>query len=180
MLGWWTISKQRYLAVLRACCQLVALGLRDSILADLVEQGFVADLQQAPPPACGSSWFGRALVRMASASASSLALRARDFSPPLAFSRTVGRSRLVSTVAVVAGLQFLDGQLLVAQHQVALDEVIQLAQVARPGIVLAGLQHIRRERQRRPRVLLRHARHEMLQQDRNFFLALAQRRQLAA
>jgi hypothetical protein len=31
---------------LGAGCQLVALGLRDAVLADFVEQGFVADLEQ--------------------------------------------------------------------------------------------------------------------------------------
>ena len=77
--------------------------------------------------------------------------------------------------AVAARLQFVDGKFFVAQHQIALDEVSQLAQVARPGISCAGVQHLRRKRQRRARVLLGKPRHEMLQQNRDLFPTLAQR-----
>src|ERR1035441_5400462 len=42
-------------------------------------------------------------------------------------------------------LQFGDGGRLISQHQVALDEIFQLADVAGPGIVLARLHKLRSE-----------------------------------
>src|SRR5580704_2997155 len=78
-------------------------------------------------------------------------------------------------MAVVPGKQFADRQFLVPKNQIALQEVVQLAEIARPGMILAGLQQSGRKRKRRARITLGHARHGMLEQDGNLFLALAQR-----
>jgi hypothetical protein len=59
----------------------VALGFRDAVLADLVEQRLVADLQQYRGLLRFQLVSSRALA-MASASASSFALRDSDFKPP--------------------------------------------------------------------------------------------------
>jgi len=60
------------------------------------------------------------------------------------------------------------------EDKIALDEIIQLAQIARPGVILAGfVANSTESGKRRPRVTLRHMRHEMLQQDGNLFLAFA-------
>ena len=59
---------------------MVTLGLRNPVLPDFVEQRLVADLQHA---ACLRFQFVCSKARvMASASASSFALRASDFRPP--------------------------------------------------------------------------------------------------
>ena len=75
-------------------------------------------------------------------------------------------------------LQFLNRQVLIGQDQKTFDEVIHFAQISRPGIFLARLQQSWRQRERRTSITFGHARHEVLQEDWNFLLAFAQRRQL--
>ena len=70
----------------------------NSILADLVEQRFVADLQQGRRLFAVPVGFIQALA-IASASASSFALRARDFKPPARSGRVL-RSRRIELRAV--------------------------------------------------------------------------------
>ena len=83
-----------------------------------------------------------------------------------------------AAIAVFAGLELGHSQILVAENQIALQEIVELAQIARPGMVLARLQQGWRKRQRRSRVAFRHAVHRVFQQDWNLFLTVAQRWQL--
>src|ERR1700692_622861 len=75
-------------------------------------------------------------------------------------------------------LQFGRSKALVPEDQIALEKIIELAQIPRPGMRLAGFEQLRRKRKLWPRVSLRHARHEMLQQNGDFFLTFAERRQV--
>ena len=116
---------------LRIVCDDSRGGLRDSVLPDLIEQCLVADLQQRrrlfPVPV---GLLERLL--MASASASSLAVRDNDFNPPdahLLLSRIAGS--LIAAHRRPMRLQFVHRQILIAQNQIALHEIIQLAQI--PG-----------------------------------------------
>ena len=63
--------------------------------------------------------------------------------------RPVELQGLLGRASAERGVQeFGDGQVLIAKNQVALQKVIQLAEIARPGMILAGLQQRRRKRER--------------------------------
>ena len=65
-----------------------------------------------------------------------------------------------------------------AQHHRALDHVLELAHVARPVVVHQQVERFRRELEFGTRVLLAVLLEEVLHQQRDVVLALAQRRQL--
>src|SRR6266446_6406549 len=135
----------------------VAFGLGDSVLPNLVEQGFVANLQQrrrllAVPVGL--------LERLPDGFSLSFILggaRQRFQSPARVSGFRRGIRSRAAAVAVIAGLQFSDSEVLVAKDQVALEKVIQLPQISRPRMRLAGLEQLRRKRKRRPRIALGHA-----------------------
>jgi len=84
----------------------MALGFGNAILPNLVEQGFVVDLISRPA-ACFAVPVGlSSACRMASPSASSLAVRASDFNPPLDSLPGLRNRRGRRRRAIVAGLQF--------------------------------------------------------------------------
>ena len=118
----------------------VTLRFGDSILADLVQQRLIADLQNhrgllAVP------------VGLFQGVGNGLALRLRLWrrAPAISILRNpvaLGRS-LLPAVAVVPGLEFSHARFSSPRIKIALQEIIQLAQIARPGVILAGLQQRR-------------------------------------
>ena len=78
---------------------------------------------------------------MAAASASFLTARAKNFKPPVSVWRRGGFPRF--SIGRVVDPQFREGQILVAQHQVAPYEIFELAQIARPGVAQTGLNQLR-------------------------------------
>ena len=115
-------------------------GLGDAILADLVEQGFVADLQN------GGCLLAIPIGLFQGASDGEgfrfIFRRAPEGLQTSSITRP-GRLARGSSVAIVAGQKLGDGQALISQNQLALQEIIQLAQIAGPGMIVAGLQQIR-------------------------------------
>src|SRR5580700_115637 len=73
-------------------------------------------------------------------------------------------------------IAFGERQLLVSGHQIALHKGFEFVHVPWPGIVLAGVEHVRRELPRRKAIMPRQLVHQVPQQDGNFVPALAQRR----
>ena len=112
-------------------------------MPDLVEQGFVADLQN------GGGLLAIPIGLFQGASDSEgfrlVLRRAGKRLQPSGIIRP-GRFAGSSSGAIVARQKFGDGEAFISQNQVALQEIIQLAQVAGPGMIVAGLQQIRRKR----------------------------------
>ena len=119
----------------------VALGLRDAVLPNLVKQRLVADLQQrgrlfAVPVGfikCFGNGFGLGAI---------LGAAGQRFKPAYRVGSILRRRIKLGSATVSLGTQFVDGQFLVPKHQIPLDEVAQFAQVAGPGILHAGLQQL--------------------------------------
>src|SRR5437867_12373634 len=119
---------------------MMALGLSDPVLANLVKQRLVADLQQrrsllTVPVGFFQSFgngfgfglvFGGARQRLQSSGA---------------LLRAIARCGVELRAAAVAlRMEFVYGEFFIAQYQVTLDEVDQLSQIPRPGIIETGLQ----------------------------------------
>ena len=117
-----------------------AAALRNAVLADFIEQSFVADLQQrrglfAIPVRLfqgTGDGFGLSFIfgvaRQGLQAAGGASTRA-----------SAGYIGVQSSTAVGPRLQLGCGKRLVSQNQVALDEIAQFAQVAGPGMAQACL-----------------------------------------
>src|SRR4029077_187890 len=149
---------------------MVAPGLSDSILANLVKQSLVADLQDG----CSLLAVPVGLLECAS-DRQSLGLIFGRTTQRLQSSRIMRFGRITGngSSAVVARQEFRDCEILVTQNQIELQEIVQLAEMASPGMVVAGLEQCRRERQRRTSITFGHPRHGVLEQNRDLFSTIA-------
>ena len=141
------------------------LGLRNSVLTDLVEQRFIANLQQSrrllavPIGLLQRLRNGSRLRFIFSAACQALQTARGGFHG----SRRLGRRvQLPTTIQIVLRIQFRDGKSLIAENQLAFYEVAKLAQISRPGIFQASVHQCRRKWQWRTRIAFRHPAHEVL------------------
>ncbi len=112
----------------------------DAILPNFIKQRFVADLKK-----CGSllaipvgfikslcNGFGFGAVFGAAG---------EGFESPGGLGSITRNSRLEFRARTVsARLQFIDGELFIAEHQISLNKISQLPKIPRPRIIRAGLQ----------------------------------------